>query len=215
MNSRLITKEKLFSTIAKISQSKGFNPDYPITDILLSSSQVEEIEQLTVSLESQNPFPQPLLYGTNLLDGIWQLHYSTAREIRSLNQLPLNFNLQAVYQIIETKNASFFNIAFVKHTSGLLQGYVKVTATFAPKIDEPKTLPEKTINVNFEKRYLAIEKIFGLKTSMLNPFKVVEARNPQGRIPSLTITYIDENTRIGRGGDGSLFILSKQNRLLR
>lgn len=215
MNSRLITKEKLFSTIAKISQSKGFNPDYPITDILLSSSQIEEIEQLTVSLESQNPFPQPLLYGTNLLDGIWQLHYSTAREIRSLNKLPLNFNLQAVYQIIETKTASFFNIAFVKHSSGFLQGYVKVTATFAPKIEETKILPEKTINVNFAKRYLAIEKIFGLKTSILNPFKVVEARNPQGRIPSLTITYIDENTRIGRGGDGSLFILSKQNRLLR
>ena len=215
MNSRLITKEKLFSTIANLTQDKGFNLDYPITDILLPSSQVKEIEQLTASLEAQNPFSQPLLYGTNLLDGIWQLHYSTAREIRSLNKLPLNFALQAVYQIIDTKTASFFNIAFVKHSSGLLQGYVKVTATFAPKIEENKTLPNKTINVNFDKRYLAIENILGLKTPMLDPVKVFEARNPQGRIPSLTITYIDETIRIGRGGDGSLFILSKKDRLLR
>lgn len=37
----------------------------------------------------------------------------------------------------------------------------------------------------------------------------MKARNPQGRIPSLTITYIDETMRIGRGGDGSLFILTK------
>ena len=215
MNSRLITKKELFSMIANITQSKGFNPDYPITDILLPSSQVEEIEQLTVSLEDQNPFPKPLIYGANLLNGIWQLHYSTAREIRSLNKLPLNFNLQAVYQIIDTKTASFFNIAFVKHSLGLLQGYVKVTATFAPKINQKETLPDKTINVNFDKRYLAIEKILGLETPMLDPIKVVEARNPQGRIPSLTITYIDETTRIGRGGDGSLFILTKKDQLLR
>ncbi len=214
LNSRLIIKDKLFSTIVNNAQTKGINPDYPITDTLLSSPQIKEIEQLTINLESQTPFPKPLLYGVNLLDGIWQLHYSTAREIRSLNKLPFNFDLQAVYQIIDTKTASFFNIAFVKHSSNLLQGYVKVTATFEPKIDENETLPDKIINVSFDKRYVAIEKVLGIKTPILDPVKVFEAKNPEGRIPSLTITYIDETMRIGRGGDGSLFILSKSAKLL-
>jgi hypothetical protein len=40
--------------------------------------------------------------------------------------------------------------------------------------------------------------------------RVVEARNPVGRIPSLKITYIDETMRIGRGGDESLFILTRE-----
>ena len=213
MNSRLIVKEKLLATIAQNAKNKGFNPDYPLTDILISRFQAEEIEQLTTDLESLTPFAQPLLYGINLLDGIWQLHYSTAREIRSLNKLPFNFNLQTVYQIIDTKTASFFNIAFVKHSSNLIQGYVKVTATFTPKIKENETLPDQTINVNFDKRYVAIEKLLGIKTPMLDPIKVFEARNPQGRVPSLTITYIDETMRIGRGGDGSLFILSKKDSL--
>ncbi|WP_246844084.1 PAP/fibrillin family protein, partial [Hydrocoleum sp. CS-953] len=62
-----------------------------------------------------------------------------------------------------------------------------------------------------DKRYLAIEKIVGIDTPKLNPFKVVKANNPQGRVATLDITYIDENFRIGRGGDESLFILNKVN----
>ena len=69
------------------------------------------------------------------------------------------------------------------------------------------------INVNFDKRYLAIEKIVGINTPKLNPFKVVAANNPQGIIATLDITYLDETLRIGRGGDESLFILQKVNDL--
>ena len=58
-------------------------------------------------------------------------------------------------------------------------------------------------------RFIAISKILGIKTPFFEPIKTVQARNPQGRIPSLNITYLDENMRIGRGGDGSLFILIK------
>lgn len=211
MNSRLILKETLLSVIKNLAQTIKINDEYPITDLMVSPSQATEIEKITVKLEGYNPFPRPLFDGVNLLNGIWQLHYSTAREIRSLNKLPLGFKLQQVYQIIDTQKTSFFNIAFVKHSSGLMDGYVKVTATFAPKVTENEILPKDIINVNFEKRFLSIKKILGLKTSLLDPFKVFNARNPEGRIPSLKITYIDENLRIGRGGDGSLFILSKKD----
>lgn len=214
MKNRLLLKETLLSEIKNLAQNRNINPQYPITDLMVSSSESVYLENITLNLESCNPFAKPLLYGVNLLDGIWQLHYSTAREIRSLNKLPFGFQLQQVYQIINTQKASFFNIAFVKDSTGLINGYVKVTATFEPKIQENETLPDDIINVNFDKRYISIQKIFGIKTPILDPLKVFNARNPQGRIPSLKITYIDESLRIGRGGDGSLFILSKQKSMV-
>lgn len=214
MSSNLILKEKLFSTLEKIAKEKGINNDSPITDLMVSSEEATKIEKITESLESLNPFPNPLFYAASLLNGTWQLHYSNAREIRSLNSLPLGFKLQQVYQIIDVNAQSFFNIAFVKHSSQLLKGYVKVTASFAPAIDKNIMISQKRLNVNFEKRYVSINKIMGIKTPFFDPIRVFNAQNPTGRIPTLDITYIDENLRIGRGGEGTLFILSKQKDLL-
>ena len=213
LNNRLILKQKLLAKIANLAEEKGISPEYPLTDTLISQEMATTIEEMTENLESQTPFPQPLLYGVSLLDGIWQLHYSTAREIRSLNKLPFGLKLQQVYQIIDTKNPSFYNIAFVKHPTEILKGYVKVTATFSPAIDVNEMTPKQKINVNFDKRYLSIQNILGLKTPWFDPIKTFNAQNPEGRIPSLNITYIDEDFRIGRGGDGSLFILSKRDQL--
>ncbi len=214
MKNRLILKQQLLSTIKKTAIKNKINPEYPLTDSIILKSESREIEEITKDLESLNPFPKPLEFTSSLLEGIWQLHYSNAREIRSLNKLPLGFELKRVYQLITLENSSFFNIAFVQHKSKFINGYVKVTATFCPKIEGKEILPKDTINVNFEKRFISIEKIAGINTPILDPIKEFNARNPEGRIPSLKITYIDNDLRIGRGGDGSLFILSKQNQLL-
>ena len=208
MNNQIL-KEKLQATIKKI---KPKNDGSPITNLKLDQSLVAEIEQLTTELESLNPHPQPLIHATALLDGDWQLQYSTAREIRSLDSLPLGLQIGKVYQVINIADKLFFNIAQVRHPLGLISGYVKVTASFEPAIDIANTI-DKRINVDFDKRYLAIEKIVGINTPKLNPFRVVAANNPQGRIATLDITYLDETLRIGRGGDGSLFILNKANNL--
>ena len=167
------------------------------------------IEQLTTQLESFNPNPNPLLYAISLLEGAWQLQYSTAREIRSLDSLPLGLKLGKVYQVINIANKLFFNLAKVKHPLGLISGYVKVTASFEVATVDSSLPPNQRINVYFDKRYLSIEKIVGINTPQLNPFKVVPANNPTSRTATLDITYLDETLRIGRGGDGSLFILSK------
>ncbi len=208
MNNQLL-QEKLQVTIKK-NQHK--NDGSPLTDLKLDKTLVEEIEQLTIELENLNPHPQPLLHATDLLEGAWQLQYSTAREIRSLDSLPLGLQIGKVYQVINIANQLFFNLAQVQHPLGLISGYVKVTASFEPAIDT-SNLADKRINVYFDKRYLAIEKIVGINTPKLNPFKVVAANNPQERIATLDITYLDENLRIGRGGDQSLFILNKVNDL--
>jgi hypothetical protein len=208
MNNQLL-KEKL-QAIIKNNQPK--NDGSPITNLKLDQTLVVEIEELTKELESVNPYPQPLLSATALLEGAWQLQYSTAREIRSLDSLPLGLQIGKVYQVINIADKLFFNVAQVQHPLGLISGYVKVTASFEPAID---TLSPayKRINVYFDKRYLAIEKIVGINTPKLNPFKVIVANNPQGRIATLDITYLDESLRIGRGGDESLFILNKANYL--
>jgi PAP_fibrillin/Protein of unknown function (DUF5674) len=129
-----------------------------------------------------------------------------------LDSLPLGLQIGKVYQVINIANKLFFNLAQVQHPLKIISGYVKVTASFEPALDT-SGLADKRINVDFDKRYLAIEKIVGIDTPKLNPFKVVAANNPQGRIATLDITYLDETLRIGRGGDESLFILNKVNDL--
>lgn len=208
MNNLLSLKEKLLAALDSIQINKDGSP---ITDVQLDQNTAAEIEQLTAQLESCNPNPNPLVNAISLLEGSWQLQYSTAREIRSLVSLPLGLKLGKVYQVINVTNKQFFNLAFVKHSLGLLSGYVKVTASFEPAIEDSSPTPDKRINVYFDKRYLSIEKIIGINTPQLNPFKVVAANNPVGRVATLDITYLDDNFRIGRGGDGSLFILRKSD----
>lgn len=202
MTHSLLSKEKLQTLLEQITSED----DSPVTNLTLDKSLVAEIERLTTEVEKVNPNPQPLLNAT-LLNGKWLLQYSTAREIRSLSSLPLGLKVGKIYQEIDVANKSFSNLAFVNHPLKLVSGSVKVTATFEPAEDETN----KRINIEFDKRYLSIEKIFGIQTPKLNPFKVVPANNPQGRIPTLDVTYIDETLRIGRGGDGSLFVLKRVN----
>lgn len=206
MNNRPLLKEQLQAKLKSI-QTKADGS--PVTNLQLDQTVAAEIAQLTTELENCNPNPSPLLYATDLLNGAWQLQYSTAREIRALDSLPLGLKVGKVYQVIDVSSKQFFNLALVKHSLGLLSGCVKVTASFEPATDDVSSLTNKRINVYFDKRYLAIEKILGINTPALNPFKVFPANNPQGRIATLDITYLDETLRIGRGGDESLFILSK------
>lgn len=204
MNNQLL-KKKLQETIKNI---QTINDGSPVTNLKLDKTLETEIEQLTKELENLNPHPLPLLYTPNLLEGTWQLQYSTAREIRSLDSLPLGLKVGKVYQVINVGNKEFFNLAQVQHPLKLISGHVKVTASFEPAINT-SGLADKRINVYFDQRYLAIEKIVGIATPKLNPFKVIKANNPRGRVAILDITYIDETFRIGRGGDQSLFILNK------
>jgi hypothetical protein len=209
LHNQLSLKEKLLAALDLIGSNKDGSP---ITNVQLDKTIVAEIEDLTVQLESCNPNPHPLVNAISLLEGSWQLQYSTAREIRSLVSLPLALKLGKVYQVININNKQFFNLAFVKHSLGLVSGYVRVTANFEAAMDDSSQLPDKRINVYFDKRYLTIEKILGINTPQLNPFKVVTANNPVGRVATLDITYLDEDFRVGRGGDGSLFVLKKVDR---
>lgn len=207
VRNRLSIKQKLLAEIERVRKEQPTLVGAPITDLDTQPQSVSAITAITEELEALNPFPQPLSSAGNLLNGAWLLQYSTAREIRSLKRLPLGFQVGKIYQTIDMNNASFENRAWVEHCSGWLSGYVRVTATFEPAKEAEDLLSDQRINVNFQQRFLGIKRILGIQINWLDPIRVVEARNPVGRIPSLKITYIDETMRIGRGGDDSLFIL--------
>lgn len=205
---RLSIKQKLLEEIERLGKEQPTLT--PLTDLDIPPQSVSAITAITEELEALNPFPQPLLSAEKLLNGAWLLQYSTAREIRSLKCLPLGFQVGQIYQTIDVNEASFENRAWVEHRWGGLSGYVTVTATFEPAKNAEDRLSDQRINVNFQQRFLGIQRILGIQTNWLDPMRVVEARNPVGRIPSLKITYLDETMRIGRGGDESLFILTRE-----
>ena len=207
-------KQDLIQAIAELATANHIPEGVPLTDLPLDAAASQRLETLTTALEANSPNPQPLLEHPELLNGIWQLRYSTAREIRTLTSLPLGFKLGKVYQVIDVASQSFFNQAFCQHPWHLLTGYVTVTATFSAAPTPADGIPHRKINVNFQKRSIFLQKAFGVKLPMTNPVKVVDARNPVGRVPSLTVTYLDDALRIGRGGDGSLFVLTKAPQMI-
>ncbi|MFM7381449.1 MAG: PAP/fibrillin family protein [Microcystaceae cyanobacterium] len=210
----MLTRDRLKQELlALIEPFQTRKQGSPITNLRAKPDTAQAIEKLTEQLEAVNPHLFPLLYCPQLLDGIWWLNYSTAREIRSLDKLPLGFQVGRVYQVIDVASQAFFNQAFVKHPLGLVQGYVQVTATFEIARSPDSPLPDKRLNVQFLERSTAISAIAGFKTPSLEPVNTASARGPQGRIPTLDITYLDETLRIGRGGEGSLFILSKVDQI--
>ena len=211
MEKRKKLKQELLEKIGELKTSTDVKFGSPITDVNLEATTLQEVELLTGKLEAQNPNLFPLRYAVDLLDGVWHLQYSTSREIRSLSKLKYGLKVGGVYQVIDLKTNSFFNQAFVKHRLGLISGDVLITATFEVAKENNSSLPDKRLNIDFKKRYLAIDKISGVTTPQLNPFKIVPARNPKGRIPVFDITYLDETLRIGRGGDGGVYILSKSD----
>ena len=208
---RQTLKQKLFSLIRPRQTAKGGSP---LTNRTLPAETCQEIEQLVTAIEAINPHLSPLLYTPQLLNGAWLLNYSTAREIRSLDKLPLGLKVGRIYQIIDVASQSFLNQAFVRHPLGLAAGYVKVTARFDIAKPEGSLLPDKRINVEFLQRTIAVQRLLGIKTPNLDPAKVVPAKAPEGRVPFLEITYIDDDLRIGRGGEGSLFVLSKADQVV-
>jgi hypothetical protein len=207
---RQALKQQLFELVQPLQKAKRGSP---LTNRTLSNTISNQIEALVTAIEAQNPNLSPLLYAPQLLDGNWLLNYSTAREIRSLDKLPLGLKVGRVYQVIDVASQSFLNQAFVYHPLGLASGYVKVTARFEIAKPDGAVLPDKRINVEFLERIISIQRLMGIATPQLDPGKVVPARSPEGRIPFLEITYIDDDLRIGRGGEGSLFVLSKVDKI--
>jgi hypothetical protein len=159
-------------------------------------------------LEDRNPTPRPV-EASDLLNGDWRLIYTTSRGILGIDQFPL-LKLGQVYQCIRTAELKVYNIAEV-YGLPLLEGIISVAARFQP-------ITERRVEVRFERSIVGLKRLMGYQspsayiqqiesTSKLPAIDfTINTRNQQGW---LDITYLDEDLRIGRGNEGSVFVLTK------
>lgn len=174
---------------------------------------VNEIDKVTIlaaiaNLEDRNPTPNPL-ERPDLLQGNWRLLYTTSRELLGLNRFPL-LQLGQIYQYLQPEAAKVYNIAEIVGVPGL-EGLVSVAARL-------EMVSQKRVNVKFERAILALQRLVGYKsaTEMVKQIEMgkkflpldfgIEGRDRQGW---LEITYLDEDLRINRGNEGSVFVLAK------
>ncbi|HAG83679.1 MAG TPA: fibrillin, partial [Cyanobacteria bacterium UBA12227] len=160
-------------------------------------------------LEDRNPNPRPL-ERSDLLEGNWRLLYTTSKGLLNLGRVPV-WQLGQIYQCVRTSTSTIYNIAEV---SGLpyLEGLVSVCARF-------EGVSERRVNVRFDRSIVGLQRLIGYQSpsdfirqiemgKKFSAFDVpIENREQKGW---LDITYLDEDLRIGRGNEGSVFVLTKE-----
>ncbi len=176
--------------------------------LLATTAQKQAILAAIARLEDRNPTPRPV-EAADLLDGDWRLLYTTSRGILGIDQVPL-LKLGQVYQCIRMGDAQLYNIAEL-YGLPLLEGLVSVGARFQPVSD-------RRVNVIFERSIIGLQRLLDYQSpaqfiAAIAAGKSLRAidtnitnRDQQGW---LDITYLDPDLRIGRGNEGSVFVLTK------
>lgn len=176
--------------------------------LLATAADKQAILSVIAQLEDRNPTPRPV-EAADLLEGDWRLLYTTSRGILGIDQLPL-FKLGQVYQCIRTKESKVYNIAEL-YGLPYLEALVSVAAEFEP-------VSERRVKVNFKRSLSGLQRLIdyqspsnfieqiesGKKFTALD--FTIENREQRGW---LDITYLDRDLRIGRGNEGSVFVLTK------
>jgi PAP_fibrillin len=176
--------------------------------IAATEAQKQAILVAIAQLEGRNPTPQPIA-APDLLDGDWRLLYTTSRGILGFEQIPL-LRLGQVYQCIQVSSSQLYNIAEIQGLPGL-EGIVSVVAQF-------QLVSDRRVEVKFTRSIIGLQRLIGYQS----PSQFIQAitqgqkfmaidfsiqnRDQQGW---LDITYLDDNLRIGRGNEGSVFVLAK------
>ncbi len=194
----MVSKSELLEAIA--GKNRG---------LLATETDKIAILAAVAQLEDRNPNPRPL-ERSHLLDGNWRLLYTTSKGLLNLGRVPV-WQLGQIYQCVRTSTSTIYNIAEV---SGLpyLEGLVSVCARF-------EGVSERRVNVRFDRSIVGLQRLIGYQSpsdfirqiemgKKFAAFDVpIENREQKGW---LDITYLDEDLRIGRGNEGSVFVLTKE-----
>jgi PAP_fibrillin len=196
MNMLMHTKASLIDRLATTDRG-----------LQVSQVQQEEIDGAIAQLEAQNPTPKPL--ESSDLMGDWRLIYTTSRGILGLDRIPLT-ELGEVYQCL--RGDRLYNVAETKGALGIL-GVVAVGATY-------EAISTVRVQVQFRRSILGLQAAMGYRSvadfvdrleqgsrflAVDLPIPVRERRG----LGWLETTYLDDQLRVGRGNEGSVFVLVK------
>ncbi len=175
--------------------------------LLATESQKQAILAMIAGLEAFNPTPRPL-EATHLLEGDWRLLYTTSKVLLNLDRFPF-YKLGPIHQCIRVETTSVYNIAEI-YGLPYLEGLVSVAAKF-------KQVSERRVEVKFQRSIIGLQKLVGYKSPAYfiqqiesgEKFTAIDFPINSDQQGWLDITYIDSDLRIGRGNEGSVFVLSK------
>jgi hypothetical protein len=182
--------------------------------ISATTADKQAIASIVASVEDRNPTPDPL-GAPDLLAGDWRLLYTTSQGLLGLDRVPLA-QLGEIYQCIRPVQARIYNLAEIKSLP-YCEALVSVVASFTPTA----TLPTRRVNVKFERSVVGLQRFLGYQspaqyidlvesTEKFGLFQGLDfAINSDRQQGWLEITYLDKDLRIGRGNQGSLFVLTK------
>lgn len=178
--------------------------------LLSRESDRVKVLSLFEQLEYENPNPQPF-DAISLLDGNWKLLYTTSRGILGIDRFPL-LQLGQVYQCIHAEKSLLYNVAELVGIPWL-EGLVSVCARF-------ETVSQTRVNVIFERSIIVSQRLINYRS----PEQFIQDIESGKKFPPLDfkipnreqtgwleITYLDEEMRLGRGNQGNIFILSRDN----
>lgn len=179
--------------------------------LLASETDRLAIASAIARLEDRNPHPQPLAV-PELLDGDWRLLYTTSQGLLGLDSFPL-VKLGNIYQCVRTAEAAIYNLAEFGSLP-YCEGLVSVAARFEP-------VSERRVKVRFSRTVVGLQRLLNYRS----PSQFVSRLMAQDQLSWLQgidfginadrqqgwleITYLDDDLRIGRGNQGSLFVLTK------
>ena len=175
--------------------------------LIRSPTQQSEILALIEQIERQNPTPDPL--ESKLVGGNWRLLYTTSNELLGIDRFPF-LKLGQIYQYIQLDQGRLYNIAEV-HGVPYLEGFVSVAAQF-----ESASL--QRVTVQFERLILGLQRLarYESPAQLIQQVEIGQtflpidlSLNTQNRQGWVDITYLDEDLRISRGNEGSVFVLTK------
>jgi PAP_fibrillin len=180
--------------------------------ILATKIERQAILAAIAELELRNPHPRPLTTAIDLLAGNWRLLYTSSESLLGIDKFPL-VQLGTIYQCIRPTTSAIYNIAEVSSLIPGLNGVVSIVATFT-------AISESRVNVQFNRSVIGLRKLLDysdpdrLITAIENGQKFTAIDLPinrqAGREPAwLDVTYLDDTLRIGRGNEGSVFVLTK------
>lgn len=193
----------MFGKLALIEAIAGKN-----RGLLATESEKAAILGAIAQLEERNPTPRPV-EASELLEGDWRLLYTTSSGLLNIDRFPL-CKLGQIYQSIRVKTRTVYNIAEI-YGLPYLEGLVSVAAEFEP-------LCERRVQVQFKRSILGLQRLISYRSpnSFIQEIEQgqkftaidfsLDSREQQGW---LDITYLDSDLRIGRGNEGSVFVLTK------